>query len=99
MAYATSFVTFDGSFIIHSAYNDHHAKNFWHNFNILISGVVFVDGVFGVEQRKFCMKQLRRFGLGKTEMQERIAVEAKDFISCLQQKSKVVQHAILSSKS
>nr|AYE67166.1 cytochrome P450 [Laodelphax striatellus] len=49
-------------------------------------GVVFTDGPFGLEQRKFCLKQLKLNGFGKSSMEDRISQEVSEFTSYITSK-------------
>ncbi|XP_039286678.1 methyl farnesoate epoxidase isoform X1 [Nilaparvata lugens] len=49
-------------------------------------GVVFTDGPFGLEQRKFCLKQLKLNGFGKSSMEDLIGQEVSEFSAYLASK-------------
>ena len=61
-------------------------------FNIFLNlylGLVFVDGEFFNEQKKFCLRHLKSFGLGTSLMEERVAMEVSDLMIALKNKNKV----------
>uniref|UniRef100_A0A1B6CZU1 Cytochrome P450 n=1 Tax=Clastoptera arizonana TaxID=38151 RepID=A0A1B6CZU1_9HEMI len=49
-------------------------------------GVVFTDGAFGFEQRKFFLKHVRELGFGRSVMEDNITKETTQFISLLNKK-------------
>ncbi|XP_014242400.1 methyl farnesoate epoxidase-like isoform X2 [Cimex lectularius] len=50
-------------------------------------GIVFVDGPFFNEQKKFCMKHLKSFGLNRSIMEDRITVETTELIAAIKSSS------------
>ncbi|XP_069701115.1 methyl farnesoate epoxidase-like isoform X2 [Periplaneta americana] len=46
-------------------------------------GVVFTDGPGWLEQRRFCLRHLRKFGLGKRSMEAQIETEAGELVQSL----------------
>ncbi|XP_065208481.1 methyl farnesoate epoxidase-like [Planococcus citri] len=46
-------------------------------------GVVFVEGSFMKEQRRFCLSQLRLFGWGKTQMNDIVTKEAIEVVNSI----------------
>jgi len=55
----------------------------------LSAGVLFSDGPFWVEQRKFLLRHLRNFGLGRLSMEEFIIEEIEDTMKEITQKETV----------
>lgn len=49
----------------------------------VLTGVVFTDDTFGLEQRRFVLRHLREQGLGRSAMQDRITDETQQFVTCL----------------
>lgn len=55
------------------------------NFQLMLgekkaAGVIFTDGQIWLDQRRFALRFLRDFGLGKNQMQERILEEVQTII-------------------
>ena len=50
---------------------------------------MFVDGPFMMDQRKFCIHQLRNLGLGKNVMDEIIFREAREIPSLIESECRV----------
>lgn len=59
------------------------------NMNFSYAGVVFVDGPFMHEQRKFSIHQLRNFGLGKAPMFDIVTKEALEIVELIMSKYEV----------
>lgn len=49
-------------------------------------GIVFTDGPFWQEQRRFSLKHLRNFGFGRRDMEDHITLEAKELVANLRSK-------------